>query len=138
MSAAFDLSPAPPATRTWNVWDLDQEERETILFLRRLMRARNVDCLMWSWINEEINKLRQEIDVQRQLYQEWQARRWWQVSEWFHDPPVNPDAHPLPLVATDDGWMAFMVAIERLRLKGIIWEKPLLGGGYERMYKLRN
>ena len=125
-------------SRTWSIWDLDEEERETVLFLRRVMRANGNDCAFTNQIDQAINDVRAQIDDQRARYQAWLDRSWWQrLWQRNLEPPMNPDAFPQPLVATADGWVQFMLAIERLRVRGILWEKRLYGtGGLDYMYKL--
>ncbi|MFH1711704.1 MAG: hypothetical protein ABH846_00500 [Patescibacteria group bacterium] len=119
---------------TWSIWDLDDDERESVLFLRRLMRQRQATWITSIVINEEIDKIRAELEAQRRLYREWFLRPW----RWFSPAPFNPDDYILPLVATSDGWVDFMLALERLRLRGVLIEEEMMFTGFGLMYSLRD
>jgi len=128
--------PAPACIqRSWSLWDLSEDERETVLFLRRVMRERGNTCAFMTQIDEAINRLRSQIDDQRERHRAWRSRqRWWRVWQ-QEEEPFNPDAYQLPLVATADGWVQFMLCIEALRRRGILREKRLeFPGSLEYMY----
>ncbi len=123
-----------PASRFWS---LDPHEREAVLVVRRSMRRHNQRCTFLSRIDAEIDEIRERIDRQRERHREWKRHRaaWWQFWRRPEEEPMDPDAYQQPLVADDDGWMLFMVAIERLKAKGVLYEKRLLASeGIDYMY----
>lgn len=129
-----DAEARDPVSRFWS---LDPHEREAVLVLRRSMRRHNQRCTFWSRIDAEVDEIRERIDRQRERHLAWRRSRaaWWQFWKRNEDEPLNPDAYPQPLVADDDGWMLFMVAIERLKAKGVLYEKPLHAAeGLDYMY----
>lgn len=121
--------PAPVLCRTWSFRELDAEERETVIFLRRLMRKLGKQDLGSVQINDEINAVRQELERQREVYRVRRRSWWWFVLGDAED-VLDPDTCQFPLVATDDGWRDFMLALERLRSKRIIRELSIAGNRY--------
>lgn len=96
-------------------WDLDAAERETFLFVKRACRSRAASAVWWEELSADIERDIALFARRAQSYQAWR--------------------HP-PLFTHEQGQLAFMEALRRLRTKGFIWEKPVIDStGISVLYK---
>ena len=98
-----------------SLWELDRAEREAYLFLRRACRTRGAIVVMWEELETDLAHGIALFCRQVESYEAWRKTRGEQE---LADPvPCQP------LYTYEEGQIAFMEALRRLRDRGWIWEK---------------